>query len=170
MYLENRLNNLKVLLASVLGMVAFAAHADHPLTTISVEPVDAATEPTIVGVATALSGGAWVGNGVGPTILSKNFQYKLTINPVGTIPNPAPITVVNFSWGLSYKPAGLEVLLCKGTTTSSCINVTSLGTGSTAAWAGSSANTPFTFAFKVTGTGSMQPAFGQSDQVIVNWN
>jgi hypothetical protein len=136
---------------------------------VSVAELDGTNSPVEIGMVTNLLGGAWANSGVGPTLISKNIQYKLTINPVGLIPNPAPITSVNFSWGLSSYPAGLSVFLCRGTTTS-CVNVTSLRSGSTTAWAGLSANSPFLFVFQVTGTGGMTAAYGQNDQVIVNYN
>jgi hypothetical protein len=73
-----------------------------------------------------------------------------------------------WSWGFSYKPSGLITYLCHNTT-SACINVTSLQSGSTTSFAGLYANQPMIYAFGVAGSGTMTPAYGQVDQVIVNY-
>lgn len=116
-----------------------------------------------------VSGGAWSNSAGGPTIYSKNIYYYLQLNPVGSIPATATVTSVVWSWGLSYKPSGLVVYLCHDTT-SACINVTSLQSGSTTSFSGRLANKKMIYAFAVAGSGTLSPpAYGQVDQVIVNY-
>jgi hypothetical protein len=103
--------------------------------------------------------------GVGPTIYNKNVLYTLTL-PFAA-PHAGPLTSVVYNWGLSYKPAGLTVYLCRNTT-STCVTITSLQSGSTTAFNPQTSNVPFILAFIVSGTGTMSPAFGQTDQVIIN--
>jgi hypothetical protein len=69
---------------------------------------------------------------------------------------------------LSYRPLGLSVLLCRNTE-ASCIDVTNVGSGTTSAWSGQTSNVPFLFRFRVAGTGTMNAAYGQTDQAIVNY-
>lgn len=114
------------------------------------------------------SGGAWANSAGGPTIYSKGIYYYLQLNPVGTIPATATITSVVWSWGLSYKPTGLISYLCHDTT-STCINITTRASGSDTSFNGRFANKKLIFAYGVSGTGTMLPAYGQVDQVIVNY-
>ncbi|MEO6599516.1 MAG: flagellar protein FlhE [Polyangiaceae bacterium] len=110
------------------------------------------------------SAGSSVRNGVGPTIYSKNFAYTLTLPQSG---GAGVITSVRWTWSLSYNPPGLLVALCRNTT-ASCISL-STATGVTPTWNGLPSNVPFLLTFTVNGTGTMSPAYGQNDQVIVNY-
>lgn len=74
--------------------------------------------------------GSSVRNGVGPTIYSKNFTQTLSLPHSG---GAGVISSVRWTWGLSYRPLGLVVSLCRNTT-SSCIDVTNTMSGSTTAW------------------------------------
>jgi hypothetical protein len=42
--------------------------------------------------------------------------------------------------------------------------------GVTTAWAGLTSNVPFLLTFRVVGTGTMTPAFGKSDQLMINYH
>ena len=75
---------------------------------------------------------------------------------------------VRWSWALSYIPSGLVVNVCRANT-SSCI-LASNQSGVTTAWAGLTSNVPFLLTFRVVGTGTMSPAFGKSDQLIINYH
>lgn len=121
---------------------------------------------TVTPLATA---GAWSNSGTGPSLYNKGYWYYLRLNPIGTIPATAKITSVTWNWALSYKPAGLLVYLCHDTT-SFCGNVTSYGSGTTTLFQNRAANKAMIFAFYVTGTGAVSPpAYGRTDQVIVNY-
>lgn len=116
----------------------------------------------------ALSGGAWVSSGAGPTLTNKGITYSLTLPVVGPVPTGSTITTVNYSWKLSTVPSGLVVYLCWNGT--NCVNVSGSKTGSLGNWAGQNANVSFVYKFSVPGTGSIFPvAYGQTDQVIVNY-
>ena len=113
--------------------------------------------------------GSWSNNAAGPTLYSKGVFYYLNLNPVGAIPSNATITSVVWNWGLSYKPSGLIVYLCHETT-SSCINITNYQSSSTTTFNGRLANKKLIYAFGVSGSGALSPpAYGQMDQVIVNY-
>lgn len=103
--------------------------------------------------------------GTGPTIISKNVAYTLTL-PF-TAPHAGPITSIHYSWGLSYKPAGLTVLLCRQTT-SNCVNITASQAATTYFFNNQTSNVPFILHFSVSGSGAMSPAYGQNDQIIIN--
>lgn len=113
------------------------------------------------------TGGAYVSNVVAPTIYSKNVNYQANFPIVGS--PTGSITTVNWTWGFSYYPAGINVYLCQGST-SACWNVTSIQSGSTTAFQGRNPATQFFLYYWVSGTGTMMPAYGNNDQVIVNYN
>lgn len=116
------------------------------------------------------NGGAWVNSAGGPTIYSPGVYYFLQLNPVGAIPATATITSVNWHWGLSYIPSSYYAYLC-WSSTSACISVTGLQTGSTTAFAGLAANQPFIFAWGVVNNGlPFKTDYGALDQVIVNYS
>lgn len=104
----------------------------------------------------------------GPTLFARNFTYTLTL-PYGGGAS-GTITSVSYKWSLSYKPAGLVVLLCRNGTTD-CADVTTFGTGNQFLWNNKTSNVPFTFAFRVNGAaGAVNPqALGQTDQVQINY-
>ena len=127
-----------------------------------------ATSPAAVAAA-GTHGGAWVGAAGGPAIYSEGVYYFLQINPVGAIPATATITSVNWNWGLSYIPSAYYAYLC-WSSTSACINVTGLETGTTTAFSGLAANQPFIFAWGVVNNGlPFLTDYGRIDQVIVNY-
>lgn len=135
--------------------------------TVQIVPMETSTPVGNLAITTLASGGAWANSAGGPTLYSKNVWYYLYLNPVGSIPANATITTVSWSWGLSRIPSGLTVGLCHQT--AGCGNVTSYGTGTTSAFGGWPANQQMSFAFIVSGTGTMAPVYGQVDQVIVNY-
>jgi flagellar protein FlhE len=148
---------------------AVATVQTMPAFEIMSAPMGLATDPVQSSTITPLvSGGAWANSAGGPTIYSKGIYYYLTLNPVGSIPATATITSVVWSWGLSYMPTGIVSYLCHNTT-SVCINVTTRLSGSDTSFYGLPANQPMIFAYGVAGTGTMSPAYGQVDQVIVNY-
>lgn len=170
------LNNAKKYLfgliasAALLPAISSAATDDGGSTsaTISIS-TDLISPDTVESPLVALSG-AWVNSAVGPSLTNKGVLYTLNIPVLGTVPSGSTITTVNYKWGLSTVPSGLAVYLCWNTT-SSCVNVSSSQTGSLGNFAGLDANKKFIFAFTVPGSGSIFPvAYGQSDQVIVNYN
>lgn len=112
--------------------------------------------------------GAYSSFAVGETIYSKNFGYQTNFPIVGS-PPASTINNVSYSWGLSYYPAGLVVYLCHGST-SACLNITNSRSGTTSAFSLRSPQTPFFLYYFVNGTGTMTPAYGQSNNVIVNWS
>lgn len=117
-----------------------------------------------------LSGGAWVSSGTGPSLTSKGLLYQLNLPVVGSVPSGSTITTVNYKWNLTRIPPGLIVYLCWNTT-SSCVDVSASKTGSLTNFNSLAANKKFIFAFTVPGSGSISPvAYGQNDQVIVNYN
>lgn len=156
------------LLASVQSVFAQTGVAIIPATEIMSAPVGTVNAPVAMAVVPLANSGAWANQGGGPAIYSKSMYYYLQINPVGVIPANATITSVSWSWGLSYKPAGLLTYLCHDTT-SACIDVTNLQSGSTSSFYNLAANKKMLFAFLVQGTGTMSPAYGQLDQVIVTY-
>ena len=117
------------------------------------------------------SSASWSNSAAGPTLYSKNVWYYLKLNPVGAVPSNATIQSVYYSWGLSRKPAGLIVYLChNSTTTGPCINVTNTKNGSSIDFNLRPANQPLIYAFRVDGSGTLSPpVYGQTDQVIVNY-
>ncbi|WP_432741305.1 flagellar protein FlhE [Methylobacter sp. G7] len=141
-----------------------------PASEIMSAPMGTASDPVeSLSIVPLANGGAWANSAGGPTIYSKNIYYYLQLNPVGSIPATATITSISWSWGLSYKPAGLIVYLCHDTT-SACIDVTSLQSGSTSSFINRPANKKMIYAFGVAGSGTLYPpAYGQVDQVIVNY-
>lgn len=114
------------------------------------------------------AGGAYASSVVAPTIYSKNWPYQANFPIVGTPPSTGNITTVYWTWSFSYRPVGLNVYLCQGST-SACWNVTNIQSGSTTAFQGRNPTSPFFLYYWVAGTGTMSPAYGNSDQVIVNW-
>ena len=114
--------------------------------------------------------GSWANSAAGPTIYSKNWSYYLQLNPVGVIPPTATIQSVYYSWGLSYKPTGLSVLLCQNSISDPCVDVTNFQSGSTTGFNGRLANKKLIYSFRINGSGTLSPpAYGQVDQVIVNY-
>jgi len=124
-----------------------------------------------VGSSFIAASGAWANSGTGPSLTNTGLLYTLNLPVVGSVPFGSQITVVNYSWNLSYIPSGLVVYLCWDTT-SSCMDVSSSKTGSLTAFSGLDANKKFIYAFAVPGSGSViSPfAYGQTNQVIVNYN
>lgn len=119
--------------------------------------------------ASAASAGSYASNSVGPTIYSKNYAYYNYFPIVGSHPSNGRITTVSYNWSFSYRPSGLNVWLCHGTT-DACINVSSSQTGSTNAFANRSPTSQFFLVYWVSGSGTMTPAYSNSHQVIVNYN
>jgi hypothetical protein len=107
-------------------------------------------------------------SGTGPSILSKNFLYSLTL-PF-TASHSGPITSIPYTWNVSPKPAGLEVRVCR-VTTSSCSSNLTLQSGTVHTFDNLASNVAFFFTFRVPGTGNLSPTGqGQPDQIIINHN
>lgn len=171
----------KFLIAVAVGCVSTVSLAETgsvvakveliPASTITSAPMGSVNDPieNLMDYQSLLTGGAWTNSAVGPTMYQKGIFYYLNLLPVGSVPATATITSVVYSWGLSYKPAGLITYLCHNTT-SACLNVTSVQSSSTTAFNGLAANKKMIFAFGVSGSGSLTPTvYGQTDQVIVNY-
>jgi len=92
----------------------------------------------------------------GPTIYSKNFLYGAAFPISGTIPAGSAVTTINWTYDISYKPAGFVAFLC-WQSTSYCLNITPYGAGSTEAFKGFSAASPFYIYYGVAGTGLLSP-------------
>lgn len=163
---------LMALMQSVLAQTGSVAATVQliPASEIMSAPMGAPSDPIeSLDIVPLASGGAWANSAGGPTLYNKGVYYYLQLNPVGSIPATATITSVVWSWGLSRYPTGLIVYLCHDTT-SACINVTSTGSGTTSSFNGRLANKKMIYAFGVAGSGSVSPpAYGQVDQVIVNY-
>lgn len=181
--MKNRINKIcRVALLAVCAYssVAFSAEPRTgsvaatvellPATEILSAPMGTVGDPVeSVDLIQALGSGAWANSAAGPSLYSKGIYYYLNIYPVGSTPSTARISNVSYTWGLTYKPAGLIVYLCHDTT-SYCTNVTSSGTGTTSVFSGRYANRKMIFAFGVAGSGAVLPvAYGKMDQVIVNY-
>lgn len=158
------------LLVSMQSVFAQTGTVVIPATEIMSAPLGTVSDPVAMAVVPLANSGAWANQGGGPAIYSKNMYYYLQINPSGSIPANATITSVSWSWGLSYRPTGLITYLCHDTT-SACIDVTKTNSqsGSTSSFYNRAANKKMLFAFLVQGTGTMSPAYGQIDQVIVTY-
>jgi hypothetical protein len=105
-----------------------------------------------------------------PTLYAKSTSYSTAYFPiVGSPPASSKVGLVSYSWSYSYIPAGLEVWLCHAVV--GCLNVTNSQSGSTTAFqsAGASAASQFYLATRVTGSGTMAPAYGQVSRVTVNY-
>lgn len=131
--------------------------------------ISAITMLTQVQVANAATSGAYISSSVGQTIYAKNVYDYNNFPIVGTHPATGKITTVRYSWSFSYTPANLNVWLCQGST-NACINVTGSQNGISTAFANRSPTSPFFLIYWVTGSGTMSPAYSNSDQIVVNYN
>jgi hypothetical protein len=106
--------------------------------------------------------------GTGPTIFAKNVLYTLNL-PYATS-HFGPIGSIPYTWNLGYKPAGLEVFMCRSTT-SFCTSITAAQSGISHFFDGQASNVTFILAYRVNGAGTLSPsAQGMSDQFIINHN
>lgn len=137
----------------------------------SVSEMITSPSPTASDITPSLTGGAWANSAGGPTLTNAGFYYYLNISPSGNIPVNAKINSVSWSWGTSYKPSGLIVLLCHDTNVY-CGNVTGAQSGATSYFNNRYANKKMIFAFGVQGAGTAlnPPVYGRMNQVIVNYS
>lgn len=114
--------------------------------------------------------GSYSSFAVGKTIYSKNIGYQ-TDFPIVWVGTPPASTINNigYSWGLSYYPAGLVVYLCHGST-SACLDITNSRSGTTSVFNSRNPQIPFFLYYYVNGSGTMSPAYGENNNVIVNWD
>ena len=121
---------------------------------------------------TAYAAGSYVSNANGANILAKDTWYTTNFPVVGAAPgSSARLSTVSWSYNIGTIRPGLTFVarLCQGTTLA-CIDVSNAKSGSTTAFSNRSAATPFFLEYRVNGSTSFIPLYGQSAQVIVNWN
>lgn len=133
---------------------------------------------SIAGVALCAAGtvaqaaGAYVSNAVGANITTPNTWFRTNFPIVGS-PPPAGSTVSSVSWnyGIGTIPSGgtFAARLCHGTTLS-CIDVTNVKSGSSSVFAGRPATSAFFLEYRINRTTAFPQVYGQSAQLIVNWN
>ncbi|WP_374005031.1 flagellar protein FlhE [Pseudomonas cichorii] len=93
------------------------------------------------------------------------------LSTLSTAPADGKINSISWNYTIGSIPANatFTAYLCQDNT-SSCINVTSLRSGSTPAFNGRSANGRFFIYHQIYRSTSFAPVSGGSAQVIVNWD
>ncbi|WP_354411405.1 flagellar protein FlhE [Marinobacterium sp. MBR-111] len=117
------------------------------------------------------SSASYVDSSPGAAIYSPNTWYQTNFDVLGNPPSDSSVTSVSWQYASrSIPPGGTWVAwLCHGTT-SACINVSTLSSGSSEAFRGRSAATKFFLIYGIGSSSSFAPVYGGTDQVIVNYN
>ncbi|MEN1832484.1 flagellar protein FlhE [Pseudomonas lijiangensis] len=124
---------------------------------------------TIGSNAFAVGGGYAQTANIKPTY-STNQWNTTTVPILGTAPASGKITFISWNYTIGAIPANatFNALLCHGDT-SSCIDVTSLRSGSTTFFANKSPSKNFFLYHRIYRSSSFAPVTGGPLQVIVNW-
>lgn len=118
---------------------------------------------------TPVQSSAYAVEAVSPTIYSKNVVYPTPYPLPLHFAGRATIGSVSWQYGTQTRPAGFEAALCWNDS-KHCVNVTTLGSGSTDAFSGLDAGKPFKLIYQVVGTGALSPpVVGETGQIIVNY-
>ena len=118
----------------------------------------------------AYAAGSYVSSASGETIYSPNVWYQTNFDVLGNPPSTSKITNVSWKYASRSMPSGGTWVanLCHGTT-SSCINVSSLSSGSSTFFNNKSAATKFFLVYGIQSGSNFTPVSSGTDQVIVYW-
>ncbi|WP_024643860.1 flagellar protein FlhE [Pseudomonas syringae] len=130
----------------------------------------AALALVIVGGNAMAAGGSYSQQAVIKPTYSSNTWNTTTFPTLGNPPASGRISTVSWNYTIGAIPANatFTAYLCQGDT-NSCIDVTSLKSGSTSAFANRAPNQSFFIYHRIYRATSFNAVPGGSAQVIVNW-